>query len=542
MHLPEEFEQKMRKLLGEDYDNYAGSFAKKYGQTFRVNQLKTQPADFFRRFAVKPVPWCENGFYYDGEERLSLHPFYYGGAYYIQEPCAMAPASFLPVKPGDKVLDLCAAPGGKTTALAAKLQGQGVLIANDISISRCKALLKNMEMAGVKNALITCETPERLAERFAGYFDCVLVDAPCSGEGMFRKEPSMAAEWSPEEVRRYSDLQKEILGQAASMVRPGGYLLYSTCTYSPEEDEQVVETLLRGDNAETFRLESLPLYPGVDEGHPRWSKSGEESLRYCRRFWNHRVDGEGQFAALFKKEERPGEETGGSRFSGESSRPGKQPGQGAAAASAGTGDMTMTAVPSAADERTTTALNVAGATTDPAAGGRREKKRRKNARRNPLSDGRKTNTGGGKKKNAPEAPGAAGMSGEMRQFFEKCRLEIPEERLQFIEERVFLLPENCPDMQGLRVVRSGLYLGDCKKKRFEPGQALAMALRPEDYENIVTFSPEDIRVEKYLRGETVEAGCRDGWVLICVDGLPLGWGKSNRGNIKNKIAPGWRKM
>ena len=159
---------------------------------------------------------------------------------------------------------------------------------------------------GSKNALITCETPERLAERFAGYFDCVLVDAPCSGEGMFRKEPSMAAEWSPEEVRRYSDLQKEILGQAASMVRPGGYLLYSTCTYSPEEDEQVVETLLRGDNAETFRLESLPLYPGVDEGHPRWSKSGEESLRYCRRFWNHRVDGEGQFAALFKKEERPG--------------------------------------------------------------------------------------------------------------------------------------------------------------------------------------------------------------------------------------------
>lgn len=123
MHLPEEFEQKMRKLLGEDYDNYAGSFVKKYGQTFRVNQLKTQPADLFRRFAVKPVPWCENGFYYDGEERLSLHPFYYGGAYYIQEPCAMAPASFLPVKPGDKVLDLCAAPGGKTTALAAKLQG-----------------------------------------------------------------------------------------------------------------------------------------------------------------------------------------------------------------------------------------------------------------------------------------------------------------------------------------------------------------------------------------------------------------------------------
>lgn len=521
MHLPEEFEQKMRKLLGEDYDNYAGSFAKKYGQTFRVNQLKTQPAELFRRFAVKPVPWCEDGFYYDGEERLSLHPFYYGGAYYIQEPCAMAPASFLPVKPGDKVLDLCAAPGGKTTALAAKLQGQGVLIANDISISRCKALLKNMEMAGVKNALITCETPQRLAERFSGYFDCVLVDAPCSGEGMFRKEPSMTADWSPEEVRRYSDLQKDILSQAASMVRPGGYLLYSTCTYSPEEDEQVVETLLTSDDVDVnrrdcnenqdgrncdcqekeeggFHLEPLPLYPGVDEGHPRWSKNGDESLKFCRRFWNHRVDGEGQFAALLKKESK-----NRNMSNGEGSCRGEQPDQYTVAASAAAAQM-MTA----------------------AASGRKGKKRRKNARG----------------KTAVDTVGSVGISEEMQQFFEQCCLEISEERLQFIEERVFLLPENCPDMRGLRIVRSGLYLGDCKKKRFEPGQALAMALRPEDYENTVTFSPEDVRVEKYLRGETVEADCRDGWVLICVDSLPLGWGKSSRGNIKNKIAPGWRKM
>ena len=480
MHLPEEFEQKMRKLLGKDYDNYAGSFAKRYGQTFRVNQLKKQPAEFFRRFAVKPVPWCENGFYYEGEERLSLHPFYYGGAYYIQEPCAMAPASFLPVKPGDRVLDLCAAPGGKTTALAAKLQGQGILVANDISISRCKALLKNMEMAGVRNALITCETPERLAERFGGYFDCVLVDAPCSGEGMFRKEPSMAADWSPEEVERYSALQKEILRQAAAMVRPGGYLLYSTCTYSPEENEQVVETLLTGDNSETFRLEPLPLYPGVDEGHPRWSRSGDESLRYCRRFWNHRVDGEGQFAALLKKEE------------------------------------SATSTPFGDGHRWEEQAE---------SGKRKEKKRRKNGR-----------------EHSQDQESIAGVSEEMRQFFARCRLAVQEERIQFIEERAFLLPENCPDLKGLRVVRSGLYLGDCKKKRFEPSQALAMALRPEEYENTATFSANDIRVEKYLRGETVEADGEDGWILLCVDGLPLGWGKSSRGSVKNKIAPGWRKV
>ena len=182
MHLPEKFEKKMRGLLGEDCDNYFDSFGEGYGQTCRVNQLKVQPAELLRRFSVSPVPWCETGFYYKGENRLSLHPFYYGGAYYIQEPCAMAPASFLPVKPGDRVLDLCAAPGGKTTALAAKMQGEGILIANDISISRCRALLKNMEMAGIKNAVITCESPEHLSQRFAGYFDCILVDAPCSGD------------------------------------------------------------------------------------------------------------------------------------------------------------------------------------------------------------------------------------------------------------------------------------------------------------------------------------------------------------------------
>lgn len=511
MYLPKEFEQKMRRLLGEDYDNYSGSFAKGYGQTFRVNQLKIQPAELLRRFAAKPVPWCGYGYYYEGEERLSAHPYYFGGAYYIQEPCAMAPASFLPVKRGDKVLDLCAAPGGKTTALAAKMQGQGILVANDISISRCKALLKNMELAGVRNAVITCESPERLAGRFAGYFDCVLVDAPCSGEGMFRKEPSMAREWSQEEVERYSALQKEIVRQAAQMVRPGGCLLYSTCTYSPEENEQVVETLLaqEGDRGEPgrqedsrkrtaarqneqrmFRMEPLPLYPGVDQGHPEWSRSKEESLLHCRRFWNHRVDGEGQFAALLRKE--------GCRAG-------------------------------AAEENKSGAAAFQAAL--PPEISFSKKKNNKKSRK-----------GKGGAVRADSAQSAAENREELRQFLSRCSLSVPEERLRFIDERVFLLPEGCPDMNGFRVVRSGLYLGDCKKKRFEPSQALAMALYPGEYENTVKLFPDDPRVEKYLRGETVEAESADGWTLICVDHLSLGWGKSSRGSIKNKIAPGWRKQ
>lgn len=473
MHLPKDYQEKMHRLLGEDYACYLRSFDEKYGQTFRINQLKTIPAEFLRRFAVESVPWCGQGFYYRGEERLSLHPCYHGGAYYIQEPSAMAPAAFLPVRPGDRVLDLCAAPGGKTTALAARMQGKGILVANDISISRCKALLKNMEMAGVSNAVITCEAPERLSGRFAGYFDCVLVDAPCSGEGMFRKEPSMAESWSPAEVERYAALQRQILQEAAGMVRPGGYLLYSTCTYSPEENEQTVETLLQADD--TFSLEELPLPDGVDQGHPEWSVSGEESLVRCRRFWNHRVRGEGQFAALFRKK------------------------QDAVAAKE-------------VDE--VSKKEVHSRFRDP-----------KNRRRGKADAERETGC----------------MPDAMREFLSGCSLRVTGERLLFLEERAFLLPEHMPDFGGLRVVRSGLYLGDNKKKRFEPSQALAMALHPEEYGRCCIFGAEDARVEKYLRGETIRDEGEDGWTLVCLEELPLGWGKRSRGIIKNKIAPGWRK-
>lgn len=466
MYLPETYEKKLKSLLGEEYDAYLSGFDRAYGQTLRWNPLKKMPAEFLRRFAMQPVPWCETGYYYEGEERLSMHPYYYGGVYYLQEPCAMAPASFLPVRPGDRVLDLCAAPGGKTTALAGKLQGEGVLIANDISISRCKALLKNMELAGVRNAMILCEEPSKLEKPFQGYFDSILVDAPCSGEGMFRKDGSMAADWSPEAVEKYSRIQKELVSRAAKMLRPGGHLLYSTCTYSPEENEQVVETLLtRG-----FVLKELPSFSGVDSGHPEWSVTGDEQLKHCRRFWNHRVQGEGQFAALLQK---TGEESGSleQRQNGEIPRSNKR-------------------------KKTSPAL--------------RDTK--------------------------------SGATEEMRDFLRSCSMELPEKRLQFLEERAFLLPEALPDMRGIRIVRSGLYLGDCKKKRFEPSQALAHALSLDHFQNVLRLSVEDERVEKYLRCETIEAEGKDGWVLVCVDEYPLGWGKRSRGILKNKFHPGWRKQ
>lgn len=459
MYLPEQFLERLQELLGEDYENYLSSFDRIYGQTLRVNRLKTTPADLFRRFAFEPVSWCENGFYYEGEERLSLDPYYYAGVYYLQEPSAMAPAHFLPVSPGERVLDLCAAPGGKTTALAAKLQGEGVLVANDISASRCKALLKNMELAGVKNSIITCESPEKLALRFHGYFDKILVDAPCSGEGMFRKEPAMAKDWTPEVVEEYAAIQKEILSSAAKMLRPGGMLLYSTCTYSPEEDEQAVEYLLEEYH---FQLQELPWTEGMSEGMPEFSKTGNPDLKNCRRFWSHRVKGEGQFAALMKKPDEENMEEGLSQVS--------------------------------------------------------DARKKEGYRIKPMK-----------------------WTEEMEDFFRGVDLPFNRDHVILLEERVFLIPEGLPDMKGIRQIRSGLYLGDSKKKRFEPSQALAMALRKEDYKNTVSFSPEDDRVERYLKGETIDADVKDGWILICVDEYPLGWGKASKGRIKNKYYKGWRK-
>ncbi|MBR0381024.1 MAG: RsmB/NOP family class I SAM-dependent RNA methyltransferase [Eubacterium sp.] len=469
MHFPEKFILRLRKQLGEDTEQYIRSFDYEYGQTFRVNQLKAEPADFVRRFLLpgetRPVAWCETGYYYSGEKRLSRSPLYYAGTYYLQEPSAMAPAAFLDVRPGDRVLDLCAAPGGKSTAMAAAMKGQGLLVANDVSNGRCMALMKNLEMAGVHNMMISCETPQRLASRFSGYFDKVLVDAPCSGEGMFRRDSSMMAAWSPEKVEEYAKLQKEILHSAAQMVRPGGKLLYSTCTYGTAEDEEVVADLL--ESMPDFRPAALPDYEGVEKGIG------------CARFWQHRVDGEGQFAALLIRE-------GGLREEGKE-RPGTGSREKGAAGKKRPGDRDLC-----------------------------------------LSFLSEINW---KRILGPET-------------IEDC---FKSGRIFAMKERIFLLPENCPDFSGLRLVRSGLYLGDLKKKRFEPSPALALALKAEEYPRTLRLDPEDPDVLRYLRGETIEIGTEKGpdekgWTLVCLEEFPLGWGKSDGVRMKNKYPPGWRMM
>lgn len=295
MDLPLEFQERMKSLLGEEYGAFMETYSRPRQFGLRVNTLKISVDEFVRLapFHLKKIPWTENGFYYEKEDDPARHPFYYAGLYYLQEPSAMTPAAALPVSPGEHVLDLCAAPGGKATALAAKLQGKGLLVANDISASRAKALLKNLEIFGVKNAFVTNAVPARLAEQFPESFDKILVDAPCSGEGMFRKDIANAKAWSLEKVESCAKIQREITVQAARMLRPGGLLLYSTCTFSTEENEGTVAHLLG--SCPELSLADLPWYERFEPGR------GAEFAK-CARIFPHKMDGEGHFLALFRKE------------------------------------------------------------------------------------------------------------------------------------------------------------------------------------------------------------------------------------------------
>ena len=299
MKLSERYLEKMRGLLGpEEYGAYLESLKKEPVRGLRLNPLKVSEADkdavLARTGAEEPVPWSAGqGYYCTHKEAPSRHPYYAAGLYYLQEPSAMAPGALLDAKPGERVLDLCAAPGGKSTQLAAALGGRGVLFSNDISASRAKGLLKNLELFGTGNAFVSAEAPERLRSLFPGYFDRILVDAPCSGEGMFRREPAMIRDWEERGPEYYQPIQRKLLSAAAAMLRPGGRLLYSTCTFDPGEDEEAVAWLLKEDPS--FSQVPLKAQAGVCPG------LDGASLR----FYPWRLKGEGHFAALLQKAGEP---------------------------------------------------------------------------------------------------------------------------------------------------------------------------------------------------------------------------------------------
>ena len=305
---PKQYEENMKALLTEEgFASYAATFERPCRQGLRVNTLKISAEDFLKRkekegkSGLKQVPWCDTGFYYEGETtEYSKHPDYAAGLYYLQEPSAMAPAAILPVKEGDRVLDLCAAPGGKSTYLAARLGRSGVLFSNDISPSRAKALLKNLELMGTVQAVVLSETPYNLSRRFSEQFDKILVDAPCSGEGMFHKEPVIMKNWEQYGNEYYAKLQREILSSAYQLLKKGGQLLYSTCTFSPMEDEQMILDFLK--EHPDMSLCPIEKVGGMEDGHPEWTTNPEMAdLQKTARFWPHKLEGQGHFAALLQK-------------------------------------------------------------------------------------------------------------------------------------------------------------------------------------------------------------------------------------------------
>lgn len=465
INLPEKFKARMIDMLGEqEFEAYVESLKQPCKSGIRLNTLKLDSERFKKisKFNLKNVEWIENAYFYGEDDVPSKHPYYYAGLYYIQEPSAMTPAYLFDVKPGDRVLDLCAAPGGKSTALAAKLQGKGVLVSNDVSNSRAKALLKNIELFGVKNALVVSESTDRLVERFYGYFDKILVDAPCSGEGMFRKQPSIMKNWEQYGSEYYAKLQREILSDAVKMLRAGGKLLYSTCTFSPLEDEETVAFLLNKfpclkivdliNPSEKSKYDEL----GFDYGRSEWMEKPFSDIDKAVRLWPHKIDGEGHFIIVFEK-----------------------------------------------------SADVSEAQTQ------------------------------------PFFVKEAKMSEELTDFLNHVSLDFSGFKLVLKDERYYMVPEDLPDLKGLRILRSGLFLGEQKKGRFEPSQALACALKCDEYDNVYNLSADNQDVIRYLKCESIDIddeNVKDGYVLVACDGYSLGFGKLKKGSFKNKYLPGWRLM
>lgn len=462
--LPPLFLDRMQRFLGEEYALFQQALQQAPRNGLRVNTLKLSAEDFahLSPFSLEAnVPWCQSAFLLPADERPGKHPFHLAGLYYLQEPSAMAPAEVLAPRPGERVLDLAASPGGKTTHLAALMQGEGVLIANEIKEKRLGQLVMNVERWGAPNVIVTNESPERLVERFESWFDRVLLDAPCSGEGMFRKDASAPAYWSEAMIAGCAARQKVLLRLAARLVRPGGYLLYSTCTFAPEENESVIADFL--EENPSFHVLPIPKFAGAMGGQAGWLTHPipaqiAQELEGALRLFPHRVPGEGHFLCLLKRE--------------------------------------------------------GGAT--------------------PLRNGRSLSPSP-----LPSAYRKLWREFAAQTLHPAARLNAESEGFFLWHERLYFFPGSLPDLEGLRHVNRGVWVGTFKKNRFEPAHPLVLFLRREEAQQVADFAAESRELQAYLRGESFPLPGQDGWVLVCVEGWPLGWGKRVQGVLKNHYPKHW---
>lgn len=461
----------MRGLLGDEAEALFSALQRPPHIGLRVNTLKTTPEGFRARapWPLEPLPWCPSGYQLGAPKddpsapRPGLHPLHRAGVYYLQEPSAMAVAEAVAPGPGDWVLDLAAAPGGKATHLGALLRGSGLLVANEAVGGRVRSLGENLERCGVPNALVTNEAVETLGARWGGLFDCVLLDAPCSGEGMFRKSQDALAMWSEATVMRCAGRQEGLLDAAAALVKPGGVLVYSTCTFAPEENEGAVARFLRAHPD----FATLPLtLPGAAPGRPDWVTGGAGlGLERAARFWPHRTPGEGHFVVRLGR----------------------------------AGDA-VTGVPEV---------------------------RRMRADYPPL----------------PRHIRAVWEAFVRETFPENPTVGLSEDRpLTLAGDRLIAAPAAAPPLRGLRVLRSGLWLGTPKKGRFEPSHSLALALPPEAVAAArrLELSPGDPQLPRYLQGDVLDVPGEDGWRLVTTAGFALGWGRLVKGTVKNFYPRGLR--
>ena len=476
MELPLLFQNRMKELLGDEYEAYLASYDKPINKGLRVNPLKASNAEVLGLLEreLKPVPWSSLGFYYDEEDiRPGKSPYFEAGLYYIQEPSAMSVAevafeALCKIRPaakdgcdGLKVLDLCAAPGGKTTYMAALMKDKGLLVANEINPGRAQILAQNVERMGLSNTMVVSEDPRDLSKRFEDYFDLIIVDAPCSGEGMFRKEEDALTMWSIDNVNLCADRQKMILEEARKMLRSGGAIVYSTCTFAYEEDEGMVENFLK----ENEDLEIMT------SSYSKFFAPGLGQAKDAMRLFPHKIDGEGHFACVLKdKTPAPGEEAETCESSKKS----------------------------------------------------------------------------GKKKDGDKNTKA--MADLAYEFLEKM---VDEDTLEDIRqkdvvafgENLYAMPCHIK-MDRLKVLRAGLELGNVTKGRFTPSHALALHLKGQSVKMKVSFPADSKEINDYLKGLTISCNddINDGWILVCADGYPIGWGKKTGNTIKNHYPKGLRWM